>query len=959
MRKIVFLFVLISFQFFGQNPHYFTIDKTKGLPSNTIYDIYQDKNDMLWIATNEGICSFDGKKFTIFSSTVQVSKAGSNIVEDVYGRIWYCSFDGYIYYIENGVLKSLRQQKPLGYQKFAIIKDCFVYLEENKLIFLDLKTLKPIKTIALATEKTTAMHTFKGFYYLYATDFLYEISSVNDVKKIEVPEKIKKNFGVSIISNTNDKLLFVSKYSNKYCLYVDGVFKEYDFKSTINFIQNTSYSSNTNWIATTKGIIQFDTDNPTNYQRYFDDFNISTLLKDKEGNHWIGTLGHGLLLVPNFKTYLIPTTDTPSKLVYANKKLVFSTQNDKIYSSVDEKKPFVFKPIYVGKSNHTIEQFQIDTIYKKIYFTSSTFKTSDLNGNIAKEIVLATKEFTPIDATYYAYASSGACGLFKVSDEKSCWDLVFASNEISTNLDNRFSALIQNVRGKSVAYNPVNKTIYFATNTGLFAVNASKKENILWDKKTINLTKVISFKNSIYGLTTNNKLISIDENNHVKTVNIGEHEDIQKIKVIGSSLFLFTSNSIINYNLNNHSTKKIFNLNADNEVSDIIKFKNSYLLASTKGLIRVDANDLHKNCMPKFLLQHVLVNGKKVSTKKLNNLNSTENSIEIQYSVISFVPNLQNILYYKINNGKWQVLDDESRSLKLSSLASGNYTISFKTAFNNTFSPIQTITITIEKPFTESAWFYGLVTLLLLLLVHFFYRYQIQKIKRRNQLLLDKIELEKSLNQSTLKAIKSQMNPHFFYNALNTIQSYILSNDKKQAVNYLSKFSSLTRTILEMSEKETVTVAEEIKTLSFYLDIEKARFNDDFEYEIIINEATLEQIKIPSLLIQPYVENAIKHGLLHKNGAKKLTIVFEENGNYLDISIIDNGIGRTKSEELKLLRKNPHQSFATEAMQHKIDLLNKHKNNKITIEIIDNYNTQKTPKGTTIFIKIPLDFYYS
>jgi sensor histidine kinase YesM len=107
------------------------------------------------------------------------------------------------------------------------------------------------------------------------------------------------------------------------------------------------------------------------------------------------------------------------------------------------------------------------------------------------------------------------------------------------------------------------------------------------------------------------------------------------------------------------------------------------------------------------------------------------------------------------------------------------------------------------------------------------------------------------------------------------------------------------------------------------------------------------------------VENAIKHGLLHKNGAKKLTIVFEENGNYLDISIIDNGIGRTKSEELKLLRKNPHQSFATEAMQQKIDLLNKHKINKISIEIIDNYSTQKTPKGTTVLIKIPVDFYYS
>ncbi|HPW98926.1 MAG TPA: hypothetical protein PK218_10220, partial [Flavobacterium sp.] len=176
----------------------------------------------------------------------------------------------------------------------------------------------------------------------------------------------------------------------------------------------------------------FDTDNPTNYQRYFDDFNISTLLKDKEGNHWIGTLGHGLLLVPNFKTYLIPTTDTPSKLVYANKKLVFSTQNDKIYSSVDEKNPFVFRPLYEGKSNHTIEQFYVDTIHQKMLFTSNTFKTTDLKGTVLKEVVLASKEFIPIDNTYYGYASSGACGLFKVSDERSSWDLIFASNEIST-----------------------------------------------------------------------------------------------------------------------------------------------------------------------------------------------------------------------------------------------------------------------------------------------------------------------------------------------------------------------------------------------------------------------------------------------------------------------------------------------------------------------------------------------
>lgn len=961
LRKIVFLFLLTTFQFFGQNPHYFTIDKTNGLPSNSIYDILQDRKGLLWLTTDEGICSFDGRKFNNFSSDVQVSKSGSNIIEDSLGRIWYCSFDGYIYYIENEVLKSLPRQKVLGYQKFAVLNNLILYFEENKVIFLDLDTLAQVHSIPIQTENLVSSHVFKDTFYIFSTDFIYEISGINSVKKITSPENIKSKFSVSIITNTKDQLLLISKYTNKYSLYSNGILKEYDFKSNINFIQNGRFAAEKNWLITTKGILKFDTNKPSSYKHYFEGFNISTLINDKEGNYWIGTIGKGLLLVPNFNTYLIPTAAIPEKLFRVNNKLIFSTQNDKIYTSVDEKNQFIFKPIYEGNSNHTIEQFQVDTVHQKMYFTSNAFKVSDRKGKIEKEVITSIKEIVRIDDAYYGYASSGSCGLFKVSDKKTYWDSLFDVNKTQKNTFEGFSYFIKNVRGKSVAYNSKNKTIYYATNIGLFAVNPKSTKNILWHKKTINLTQVVSYNHLVYGLTTNNQVIAIDENNQVKAVAFSlKNETIKKIKLINSSLFLFTNTSIINYNLKRNATIKIFNLNADNEVSDIVESENHYLLASTKGLIRVDTNDLKQNKIPKFLLQKVLVNGEKVSLKKLKSLSSTENSIDINFAVISFVPNLRNILYHKINNGKWQVIDDDSRSLKLTTLASGDYTIQFKTAYGNQFSEIQTLAISIEKPFTESLWFYGLIVLFLLLIVHFVYRHEIQKIKLRNQLLLDKIELEKNLNQSTLKAIKSQMNPHFFYNALNTIQSYILANDKKQAVNYLSKFSSLTRTILEMSDRETVTVAEEIKTLSFYLDIEKARFNDDFEYQFITPEKfVLEHYKIPSLLLQPYVENAIKHGLLHKNGAKNLIIQFGINQNYLSISITDDGIGRKKSEELKKLRKNPHQSFATEAMRHKIELLNKNKKFPISIEIIDLYTTQNVAKGTTVLIKIPLDFYYS
>ena len=229
------------------------------------------------------------------------------------------------------------------------------------------------------------------------------------------------------------------------------------------------------------------------------------------------------------------------------------------------------------------------------------------------------------------------------------------------------------------------------------------------------------------------------------------------------------------------------------------------------------------------------------------------------------------------------------------------------------------------------------------------------KVEKQNRILLEKNELEKNLNLSTLKAIKSQMNPHFFYNALNTIQSFILANDKKQAVTYLSKFSSLTRNILEMTEKEFVSISEEISTLSLYLDIEKARFDEDFEYEIkTFNLDDLDHIKIPAMLLQPYVENAVKHGLLHKSGLKKVTLSFEKLNNSIQIEIDDNGIGRTKSAELNAIKNKKHNSFATNAMQNRIDLLNKNAIHKISINYIDKLNQSEQSTGTNVVIEIPI-----
>ena len=174
--------------------------------------------------------------------------------------------------------------------------------------------------------------------------------------------------------------------------------------------------------------------------------------------------------------------------------------------------------------------------------------------------------------------------------------------------------------------------------------------------------------------------------------------------------------------------------------------------------------------------------------------------------------------------------------------------------------------------------------------------------------------------------------------------------------SYLSKFSKLTRLILEMSEKESVTLTDEIKALLLYLELEKGRFEEDgFDYDLKVEEGLeVELIQIPSMMVQPYVENAIKHGLLHKSGKKELHVAFKKEEEFLKISVTDNGIGREQSGQINARKKEKWNSFATQANEKRIEILNKGRSKHIGIDIIDLFNENGEASGTSVLISIPL-----
>lgn len=255
-----------------------------------------------------------------------------------------------------------------------------------------------------------------------------------------------------------------------------------------------------------------------------------------------------------------------------------------------------------------------------------------------------------------------------------------------------------------------------------------------------------------------------------------------------------------------------------------------------------------------------------------------------------------------------------------------------------------------------------LLIAILLLLSAFFY---VKKLKTEKKAALvsielsktkNKLQLEKKHNESQLNTLKLQMNPHFIFNALNSIQQYIVKNKKEEASDYLGDFADLIRRYLNYSTKNSISILEEVEALKIYLNLEALRFEDDFNYHISLSSfLDTETIQIPSMMIQPYIENAIRHGLLHKKGKRKLLVSFykSEQNNTIICVVEDNGIGRKRGFELSQKRYHNHKSFAEKATQERLKLFNTYRDTEVGVEIIDLQEDDQS-LGTKVILNLPI-----
>jgi sensor histidine kinase YesM len=205
-----------------------------------------------------------------------------------------------------------------------------------------------------------------------------------------------------------------------------------------------------------------------------------------------------------------------------------------------------------------------------------------------------------------------------------------------------------------------------------------------------------------------------------------------------------------------------------------------------------------------------------------------------------------------------------------------------------------------------------------------------------------------------LTALRAQMNPHFVFNSLNSIQHLIAGHERQPALAYLSTFSRLLRQILESSLSSTILLSEEMSILEKYLSLESLRFTDRFSYAITADPALdPDDLELPALLVQPYVENALLHGLLNKPGTGRLTIHFEDAHPYLRCTIEDNGIGRAAAAEIKSRKTTGHQSVGMLLTQERLELINGDRPDKVLVQITDLTDGTRAT-GTRVVIHIPV-----
>jgi hypothetical protein len=397
--------------------------------------------------------------------------------------------------------------------------------------------------------------------------------------------------------------------------------------------------------------------------------------------------------------------------------------------------------------------------------------------------------------------------------------------------------------------------------------------------------------------------------------------------------------------------------------------------ASEAGYYSIDPREFGKESIPpEIVIYNFRLSNKEVlpgENSPLKTSLANTNTIELKYNqnvfsfdfaAIDFIDPQANRHMYMLEDydRTWNTAGFERRAIYFD-VSPGKY--KFRVRAVNAYGKWSERAINIEiVPAWWSQWWFRIVALLAAIAAIYLlmrwrlqekFRLQVERAEREKQVSL----LQHRTAQLEMHALRAQMNPHFLFNSLNSINRFIIQNNSDQASAYLTKFSRLMRLILQNSQNELIPLENEVEALKLYLELEAVRFDHHFTYTIKIDDnLDVAALKVPPLIIQPYAENAIWHGLMHKEEKGHLLIELVEDGEYLICRIVDDGIGRQKAAELKSKSASTHKSMGMKITADRITTMKQKKSNQNHIHITDLVHADGSPAGTSVEIKILMQY---
>jgi two-component sensor histidine kinase len=951
------------------------VQKVRGLPTEEVYDLFEDSKGYIWVGHSLGISRYDGHSFTHFSSPEQTALGTSGICEDQQGRIWCFNFNGQLFYIVNEQMHLFPAYNATGDMEFpaiAILDSELVATLDKGLFVCNTRTMqsRTYRTNGSRTERTLAIvnHSAitgirRAFKYSPGKG-LYQIPFIKGsihFDQSEPPTLVPLHTKDSIYGYNNQALKHYVLLERNDSLFAISAKK---LSSLVNTIVKTGEDV---WVNTKRESYT------TVGDKTIEGHNLTDILKDRNGNTWFSSLQEGLTVSLGYSGWqkkdllALPKGDFIRCMITAGDKVVYGTQGGKVIVLNNDK---ILASFAIPRQFGAVEElFMLPNgrliIAPSIGLYSANIEQKTLFPLSPKETV---KNITLTDSSMLlAYSQR----LSKISLTPSLRRSLFQANPGDRSLvfENEFrnaiisgEQLIRNTRTYFVNYDHTSKRTFVLFKGGLSELIGDSIAPVLYQKKPLSATCLLQYDGHVYVGTLNNGFF-IKNNAGMERIAVDQglaSNTVLKMKLFGTHLLLVERGYMQIWDI--VTRKFTMTIPLPNEslgtVYDFLQLKDAVYLTFSNTLYELRLSDLVSSPPSAYL---VAVTNTRSNAAVLPGASLTYKNNDVRFVLSSptYVhPEAVYFMYHLAgtNDTSWQRLNGPVYAIQYASLKPGTYVFeAYAVNFQGERSA-DTIrfTFSIEKPWWLQWWFMVLELLIAVAIALALFLLRLSYIKRRDRLKIEKLTLQDDLRKSLLRTIIAQMNPHFIFNALNTIQSFVYRNDKHSVSNYMGKFSELIRKILDTSNIDAIMLEEEIEILRLYLELEKARFEDNFYVQLNIQpELDPSAVSIPPMFIQPYIENAIKHGLFHKTGERNLfiSIAFDKDDkDYVCIVVEDNGIGRQRSAEINSNLDRKHKSFAISALENRISLINQALKKKIEVAITDKPNAT----GTIVVIRLPI-----